>query len=83
MKITINSIGILLSTIGAYLVWQFLTEVNFADKEKYLQGEGVLLVPKVTPEDIKKFKRSLALSKTGLALIVLGGSLQIISNYTN
>ncbi len=83
MKTTINSIGILLSIMGSYLVWRYLTELNFADKEKYLQGEGVLVVPRVTSEDIKKFKRSLALSKTGLALIFLGGSLQIISNYTN
>ena len=83
MKTAINSIGILLSTVGSYLVWRYLTELNFADKESYLQGEGVLLVPRVTSEDIKKLKRSLALSKTGLALIVIGGTLQIISNYTN
>ena len=82
MKTAINSIGILLSTVGSFLVWRYLTEINFADKEKYLQGEGVLVVPSPTPEDIKKFKRSLALSETGLVLIIWGGALQVISNYS-
>lgn len=82
MKTAINSIGILLSTIGSFLVWRYLTEINFADKEKYLQGEGLLVVPSPTPEDIKKFKRSLALSEAGLVLIIWGGALQVISNYS-
>ena len=34
-----------------------------------------------TKEDVEKFKRSLFFSKMGLFLILLGGSLQIISNY--
>lgn len=82
MKTAINSIGILLSTVGSFLVWRYLTEINFADKEKYLQGEGVLVVPSPSPEDIKKFKRSSALSETGLVLIIWGGALQVISNYS-
>ena len=82
MKTTINSIGIALSTVGSFLVWRYLTEINFADKEQYLQGNGVMTVPSPTPEDVKKFKRSLALSETGLMLIFWGGALQIISNYS-
>lgn len=38
------------SGIGAYLVWRYLTETNFADKEAYLCGEGVLTVPNPSPE---------------------------------
>lgn len=81
MKTTINSLGILSSTIGSFLVWRYLTEINFADKEKFLKGEGVLTVPNPSKEDVTKFKRSLFLSETGLLLILLGGILQIISNY--
>ena len=81
MKTTINSLGILGSTIGSFLVWRYLTEINFADKDKFLQGEGVFTVPCPTKEDVEKFKRSLFLSKTGLLLILVGGVLQIISNY--
>ena len=31
----VNSSGIAFSSIGAYLVWRYLTEINFADKEAY------------------------------------------------
>ena len=81
MKTTINSLGILSATIGAFLVWRYLTEINFADKDKYLQGQGVLNIPSPSQEDVAKFKRTLLLSKLGLFLIALGGGLQIISNY--
>jgi len=46
-----------------------------------LKGEGKLTVPSPTPEDIKKLKREIFFSKVGLVLILVGGSLQIISNY--
>ena len=51
MKTTINSLGILSATIGAFLVWRYLTEINFADKDKYLQGQGVLNIPSPSKED--------------------------------
>jgi hypothetical protein len=57
------------------------TELNFADKEAYLRGEGLLTVPIPSPLDIKRFKRSVALSKAGLMLILIGGLFQVVSNY--
>ena len=81
MKTTINSLGILLTTIGSFLVWRYLTEINFADKESYLEGKGVLTVPCPTETDVAKFKKSLRLSETGLLLILWGGAFQILSNY--
>ena len=83
MKIIINSLGITLATLGAFLVWYFIAQLNFADKEAYLKGKGVLTVPDPSPEDIKKLKREIFFSKCGLALIVVGGALQIISNFLN
>jgi hypothetical protein len=81
MKIHINTLGIIFATLGSFLVWKYLTELNWADKEAFLKGEGVMTIPSPKPEDIKKFKRQLRLSKLGLALIILGGAIQISSNY--
>ena len=81
MKTHLSSVGIVLATIGSYLVWRYLTELNFADKEAYRQGKGVLVVPSPTLEDVAKFNRAVRLSKFGLGLIVLGGTAQIVSNY--
>ena len=81
MKIHLNSLGVICAIIGAYLVWRYLTELNFADKEAYLRGEGMLTVPDPSALDIKRFKRSVALSKAGLMLILIGGLFQVVSNY--
>ena len=81
MKTTINSLGVALATLGAFLVWYFIAQLNFADKKAYLKGQGILTVPCPTPEDIKKLKREIFFSRVGLALILVGGALQIISNY--
>ena len=77
----VNSFGIAFASIGSYLVWRYLTEINFADKEAYLRGEGVLTVPDPSPEDVSRLKRSILFSKFGLFMILAGGGLQIISNY--
>lgn len=81
MKIFINSLGILLATLGSFLVWKFIKDISFADKEAYLNGKGLLIVPKVDDADVKKYKKSVFFSNLGLVLILCGGILQIISNY--
>jgi len=81
MKAHLNTVGIALTLIGALLIWFFLGELNFALKDEYLKGHGALEVPNPTPEDIKKLKRNIFLSRMGMALIVVGGFLEILSNY--
>ncbi len=81
MKLHLNCLGIVCASLGAFLVWRFLTELNFIDKDAYLRGEGLLVVPDPTSLDIKRFKSSVCISKVGLLLILLGGALQVISNY--
>lgn len=83
MKVFVNTLGVALATIGAFLVWHFIAQINFADKEAFLRGEGVLNIPNPRPEDIKKLKLEIAFSRLGLGLIVVGGILQITSNYLN
>jgi hypothetical protein len=81
MKVCLNSLGVTLATIGAFLVWYFIGQLNFADRDTFLKGNGKLIVPTVTTEMIKKLRIEMLLSKLGLALIVIGGILQIASNY--
>lgn len=80
-KNLINSVGVAFASLGAFLVWRYLTEINFADKEAYLRGEGLLTVPDPTQDDIKRLRCSIILSKLGLAMILFGGVLQVVSNH--
>ncbi len=81
MKTYLSTLGILMSTIGSFLVWKYLTELNWADKEAFMRGEGLLTVPSPTEADVKRFRRQLWLSKFGLALILLGGGIQVVGNH--
>ena len=81
MKTHLNTLGIILATLGSFLVWKYLTELNWADKDAFLKGKGVMTIPSPSDADVKKFKYQLWMSKLGLGLIVFGGAVQIISNY--
>ena len=71
----------MLTIIGALLIWIFIGELNFANKEEYLKGHGRIDNVDPTPKDIKKLKRNICLSRMGMPLIVVGGFLEILSNY--
>jgi hypothetical protein len=73
--------GVLLTAVGACLVWFFIAELNFAEKDEYLKGRGSLKIEDPSPAEIKKFKTRIWFSRVRLILILLGGLLQIISNY--
>ena len=79
IKTHFNTLGVLVSTIGSYLVWRYFTELNFADKESYLQGKGSMTIRVPTEQEIAKFKRSVCLSKLGLGLIIVGGLAQVLA----
>lgn len=81
MKTAVNTLGLILATVGSFLVWHFIGELNFADKKAFLEGKGVLTVPDATPSEIAELKRKMALSKLGMAGIAIGGVLQIVSNF--
>ena len=51
--------------------------------KKFLNGVSEMTVPVATPEAVQKYKCQLRLSQFGLFLIVLGGALQIWSNFIN
>lgn len=81
MKTHINTLGIILTTLGAYLVWRYLTDLPFIDRKAFMSGDSVATVPASTPETRRKFGRQILLSQIGLGLIVLGGFIQVVSNY--
>ena len=77
----LNSLGVAFASAGFILVWRYLTEISFVDKEAYMRGQGVFTVPVPSKSDISRFKRSMLLSRLGIAMILLGGLFQIASNY--
>jgi len=81
IKTHANSAGIVLATVGSFLVWRFLTEINMLDKEGYLKGQATLTLADPTAKEIAKFKMACMLSKVGINMIIVGGLLQVISNY--
>ena len=80
-KSHINSAGVFLSAVGAFLVWFFIAELNFADRDEYLKGRGRVTIPDPSSAEIKRLKMRIRFSRVGLILILIGGLLQIISNY--
>ena len=77
----INSLGLVLDIIGALLIWQFVAEVNFADKAGYVKGHATLALLDPTPEQIRSYKLRLLMSRIGIFLLIAGFVLQLASNY--
>lgn len=81
MKTHINTLGIFLATIGSFLVWRYIKILSFVDHDEYEKGNGVLVIAGPTEKELKEFKRSKFLSNFGVYLIMIGGFLQLVSNY--
>lgn len=77
----ITAIGLVLDIAGAVLLWQFVVEINFADKADYLKGNATLNLADPTPEQIQEYKRNICVSRAAIALLILGFVLQLIGNY--
>jgi len=77
----ITAIGLVLDIVGAVLLWQFIVEINFADKADYLKGNATLILADPTPEEIQKYKRNIFVSRAAIVFLVLGFILQLIGNY--
>lgn len=78
----INTAGLLLATTGGCLLWYFVAEVAVVNKKGILAGEEVVFT---IPSNTQVLRRSLyvniVLSRIGVSLTVLGGVLQMVSNY--
>ena len=82
LKSHLNTAGLILAIIGALLVWIFVGELTVVhDKAEYLKGHARITLSDPKSEEVKKFQRTVCLSRLGIALILVGEALQIISNY--
>lgn len=78
----VNSLGVVLATSGALLLWRFVGEVVFVNKREILNGADVIMtVPSATPELRKKLQRDLWLTRVGLVMTGSGGALQLLASY--
>lgn len=79
----ITAFGLLLDIVGAILLWHYVAEINFADKEEYLKGNALLELKDPTQEEINAFKKKILFTRVGIALLVIGFTLQLIGNYVS
>lgn len=76
----LTDIGLVLDIVGAFLLWKFVVEINFTDKEQWLSGNAVLVVSDPTPEQIKKFRRNMVISRLAICLLIAGFAFQLLGN---
>jgi len=81
---TLNSVGLVLDIIGVILL--FLYGLQSDAERPHADGHGMILWPGVVPASEsrkldRRWRRHLRLSQLGLALLVLGFVLQIVSNH--
>jgi hypothetical protein len=77
----ITAVGLVLDIIGAVLLWFFVVEINFADKADYLNGNATLNLADPTPQQIKRYKRNIMVSRFAILFLILGFIFQLIGNY--
>lgn len=77
----VNSLGVVLVTCGALLLWRFVGEVVFVNKREILSGaEVVMTIPHATPELRAKLRRDQWLMRGGVVMTVSGGVLQVVAS---
>jgi hypothetical protein len=73
-----TSIGLVLDIVGALLLWYFVAELSFVDKKAFLEGEGVLEIPNPSASDVSAYRRTIALSRLGIVLLIVGFAFQLL-----
>lgn len=82
-KNSLNTIGIVITTVGSCLLWYFVAEVTEVNNKGILAGEDVVLtIPSATPALRRRLRINLALTRLGVFLTVFGSVVQVISNHT-
>lgn len=80
-KTHVNTIGVVFAGVGSVLLWKYIGDVVYSDKDEFLKGNSTLMIHDATHEAISKLKWSIRLSRFGIGLIIAGSALQIASNY--
>ena len=77
----VSTVGLFLDIVGALLLWRYVVEIDFVEKDEFLKGNAVLTPADPTPEEIRSYKRRIVISRIGVAFLVIGFSLQVVGNY--
>lgn len=81
-KTCVNTVGVVIATTGACMLWYFVGSVVQVNKTEILKGNDVTVtIPSNSPELRKRLRIDIWLSRLGVLLTVAGGALQVISNY--
>jgi len=80
MVALLNVFGVATSAIGSVVLWYFIVELNFFSKEHFLKGEAVLDLSDPVDKEIARYNSNRKMSKLGIALILVGGLLQIAAS---
>jgi hypothetical protein len=81
-KANINTVGVVMTTSGAVLLWYFVSDVLQVNKRDILNGKPVsLTIPDNTPKLRRHLRINIFLARIGVLLTLLGGVLQVVSTY--
>lgn len=81
-KTGVNTIGVVMVTAGAGLLWYFVGNVGGVNRDAILNKQQVSFeIPHYTPELERRLRTHIAISRFGVFLTMVGGALQAISNY--
>jgi hypothetical protein len=81
-KTCVNTVGVVLATTGACMLWYFVGDVLQVNKDEILDGKDVTLtIPQNNPEFQRRLRIHIWLARLGVFLTVSGGMLQVTSNY--
>lgn len=75
-KQLINSVGLACDIVGALLIWQYGLPAEFDP-----QGRQFIATSDLSQQDLARGKRFRLLSSVGVALLVGGFTLQLMSNF--
>jgi hypothetical protein len=77
----INSLGLIFDMLGALMLWYFVPEINLVDKAALLKDQTTMVLADPNQQQINAYKRRVFLSRAGVILLVVGFTLQLVSNY--
>lgn len=81
-RVCVNTVGVVLATAGACMLWYFVGDILQINKDEILKGGDVMLtIPDNTPQLRRRLRMHIWFARLGLLLTLSGGALQALSNY--
>jgi hypothetical protein len=77
----LNSLGLVLDIIGAMLLWHYVADASFKQRDMKPGAMHMLELGEVTVEEARAFQIAKWMSRLGIALLILGFILQLWSDW--